>query len=117
MAYLGKINLNALIGVKIADVDMYGRKVKCLVVPLEDNDIKAWNDELQLWFRIFKYREPKGRFSHFIMKYIPQKDIKRMTAKQIEAFANNSIGAVMKSDAKANAAEEEEKSNYINENL
>lgn len=100
MAYLGKINLNALIGVKIADVDMYGRRVKCAIVPLEENDIKAWNDELQLWFRIFKYREPKGRFSHFIMKYIPQKDIKKLSAKQIETFANHSIGAMMRTGAK-----------------
>lgn len=100
MAYLGKINLNALLGVKIADVDMYGRKVKCLVVPLDDNGIKAWNDELQLWFRAFAYREKRGKFSHFLMKYIPIKDIKRMSAKQIETFANHSIGAMMKSDAK-----------------
>ena len=117
MAYLGKINLNALIGVKIADVDMYGRKVKCVVVPMEDNGIKAWGDELQLWFRIFKYREPKGRFSHFIMKYIPQKDIKKLSAKQIEAFANHSIGAMMKSDAKSEENEIQEKNDFINENL
>lgn len=96
MSYLGKINLNALLGVKIADVDMYGRKVKCLVVPLDDNGIKVWNDELQLWFRAFAYRERKGRFSHFLMKYIPYKDIKRMSASQIEAFANRSIGSMMK---------------------
>ena len=100
MAYLGKINLNALIGVKIADVDMYGRKVKCLVVPLEDNGIKAWGDELQLWFRAFAYREKRGKFSHFLMKYIPMKDIKKLSAKQIETFANNSIGAMMKTGAK-----------------
>lgn len=100
MSAIGKINLNALLGVQLADVEMYGRKVKCAIVPLEENDIKAWGDELQLWFRAFKYREPKGRFSHFIMKYIPQKDIKRMTAKQIEAFANHSIGAMMKTGAK-----------------
>lgn len=85
-----------MIGVKIADVDMYGRKVKCLVVPMDDNGIKVWNDEFQLWFRAFAYREKKGRFSHFLMKYIPYKDIKRMSASQIEAFANHSIGAMMK---------------------
>lgn len=96
MAYLGKINLRALIGVKIADVDMYGRKVKCVVVPMEDNGIQIWNDELQLWFRAFAYREKRGKFSHFLMKYIPMKDIKKLSAKQIETFANNSIGAMMK---------------------
>lgn len=119
MAYLGKIDFNKLIGVKIADVDMYGRKVKCAIVPLEDNDIKDWGDELQLWFRIFKYREPKGRFSHFIMKYIPMKDIKRMTAKQIEAFANHSIGALMKSDNKSDEdiTKTQTTSDYINDNI
>lgn len=117
MSSIGKINLNALLGVQLADVEMYGRKVKCAIVPLEENDIKAWNDELQLWFRIFKYREPKGRFSHFIMKYIPQKDIKKLSAKQIEAFANHSIGAMMKSDAKTEENEIQEKKDFINENL
>ena len=100
MAYLGKIDFNKLIGVKIADVDMYGRKVKCLVVPLDDNGIQIWNDELQLWFRVFAYREKRGKFSHFLMKYIPMKDIKKLSAKQIETFANNSIGAMMRTGAK-----------------
>lgn len=94
--FLGKLCLNELIGVKIADVEMYGRTVKCAVVPLEDNGIKVYNDELQLWFRAFAYREKKGRFSHFLMKYVPYKEIKRMSASQIEAFANHSIGAMMK---------------------
>ena len=98
--YLGKIDFNKLIGVKIADVDMYGRKVKCMVVPLEDNGIKVWGDELQLWFRAFAYREKRGKFSHFLMKYIPMKDIKKLSAKQIETFANNSIGAMMRTGAK-----------------
>ena len=98
--YLGKIDFNKLIGVKIADVDMYGRKVKCAVVPLEDNGIQIWNDEIQLWFRAFAYREKRGKFSHFLMKYIPIKDIKKLSAKQIETFANNSIGAMMRTGAK-----------------
>ena len=115
--YLGKLDFNKLIGVKIADVDMYGRKVKCLVVPLEDNGIQIWNDELQLWFRAFKYREPRGRFSHFLMKYIPIKDIKRMSASQIEKFANNSIGAMMKTDTKSIVSEDEEKNDFIKDNL
>ena len=98
--YLGKIDFNKLIGVKIADVDMYGRKVKCAVVPLEDNGIKAWGDELQLWFRAFKFRENKGRFTHFLMRFVPIKDIKKLSAKQIETFSNNSIGAMMRTGAK-----------------
>jgi hypothetical protein len=100
MSYLGKINLNALIGVKIADVDMYGRKVKCLVVPMDDNGIQNWNGEIQLWFRAFAYREKRGKFSHFLMRYIPIKDIKKLSAKQIETFANNSIGAMMRTGTK-----------------
>ena len=100
MAFLGKINLNALLGVQLADVEMYGRKVKCVVVPIEDNGIKAWGDELQLWFRAFAYREKRGKFSHFLMKYIPMKDIKKLSAKQIETFANNSIGAMMRTGTK-----------------
>lgn len=98
--YLGKIVLSDLIDVSIADVEMYGRTVKCLVVPMQENGIQDYHGELQLWFRAFKYREPKGRFSHFLMKYIPMKDIKKLSAKQIETFANHSIGAMMKSDAK-----------------
>jgi hypothetical protein len=98
--YLGKLDFNKLIGVKIADVDMYGRKVKCLVVPMDDNGIQNWNGEIQLWFRAFAYREKRGKFSHFLMRYIPMKDIKKLSAKQIETFANNSIGAMMKTGAK-----------------
>ena len=115
--YLGKISLSSLIDVSIADVEMYGRTVKAVVIPMKDNDIVQYHGELQLWFRAFKYREPKGRFSHFLMKYIPMKDIKRMSASQIEKFANNSIGAMMKTDTKVNVSEEEEKGDYIKDNL
>ena len=99
--FIGKINLSSLLNVSIADVEQCGRTVKCLVIPIQDNGIQNWNGELQLWFRAFAYREKRGRFSHFIMKYIPMKDIKKLSAKQIETFANNSIGAMMKSDAKS----------------
>lgn len=100
MAFLGKLDFSKMIGVKIADVDMYGRKVKCLVVPMDDNGIQNWNGEIQFWFRAFAYREKRGKFSHFLMKYIPMKDIKKLSAKQIETFANNSIGAMMRTGAK-----------------
>ena len=96
--YLGKLDLSRFIGVKMADVDLYDRKVKCLIVPMEDNGIKVWGDEIQLWFRAFAYREKKGRFSHFLMRYVPMREIRRMSAKQIEEFANNSIGAMMKTN-------------------
>ena len=98
--YLGKIDFSKMNGVKIADIDEYGRKVKALVIPMDDNGIKAWGDELQLWFRAFAYREKRGKFSHFLMRYIPIKDIKKLSAKQIETFANNSIGAMMRTGAK-----------------
>ena len=115
--YLGKIVLSDLLDVSVADVEMYGRTVKCVVLPMKENDIVQYNGELQLWFRAFKYREPKGRFSHFLMKYIPMKDIKRMSASQIEKFANNSIGAMMRTDTKVTISEEEEKSDFIKDNL
>lgn len=115
--YLGKIDLNSLIGTAIADVEMDGRIVKCVVLPMADNGIKDWNGELQLWFRAFKYREPRGKFSHFLMKYIPIKDIKRMSASQIEKFANHSIGAMIKTDTKENYTEQQEKSDFIKDNL
>ena len=98
--YLGKMILSNLINVSIADVEQCGRTVKCVVIPIQDNGIQNWNGEIQLWFRAFAYREKKGRFSHFLMKYIPIKDIKKLSAKQIETFANNSIGAMMKTGAK-----------------
>lgn len=115
--YIGKIDLNSMIGTAIADVEMDGRIVKCVVLPMKDNDIVEYKGELQLWFRAFKYREPRGKFSHFLMKYIPIKDIKRMSAKQIEAFANHSIGAMMRTDTKVMISEEEEKIDYIKDNL
>lgn len=96
--YLGKIDLSKMIGVKMADVDIYDRKVKCLIIPMDDNGIKCWGDEIQLWFRAFAYREKKGRFSHFLMRYMPMRDIKKMSAQQIEQFANNSIGAMIKTN-------------------
>jgi hypothetical protein len=98
--FIGKINLSSLLNVSIADVEQCGRTVKCLVIPIQDNGIQIWNDELQLWFRAFAYREKRGKFSHFLMKYIPMKDIKKLSAKQIETFANSSIGAMMKTGAK-----------------
>jgi len=117
MAFLGKFDFSKMIGVKIADIDEYGRKVKALVIPMEDNGIQIWNDELQLWFRAFAYREKRGKFSHFLMKYIPMKDIKKLSAKQIETFANNSIGAMMKTGVNENQTEQEEKSDFIKDNL
>lgn len=98
--FIGKINLSSLLNVSIADVEQCGRTVKCVVIPIQDNGIQNWNGELQLWFRAFKFRENKGRFTHFLMRFVPIKDIKKLSAKQIETFANNSIGAMMRTGAK-----------------
>lgn len=117
--FIGKINLSSLLNVSIADVEQCGRTVKCLVIPIQDNGIQNWNGELQLWFRAFAYREKRGKFSHFLMKYIPMKDIKKLSAKQIEAFANHSIGALMKSDNKSDEdiTKTQTTSDYINDNI
>ena len=37
--YIGKIDFSKLIGVKVADVDYGEIRKKCLVIPIEDNDI------------------------------------------------------------------------------
>lgn len=95
--FVGKINLNKLIGVKIADVE-YGDEVKkCLVIPINDNDIVKWKDEWQLWFRAMAYKEQKGSFSHFIMRFVRMGDIKRLSQEQIEKFMAHSIGGMKKS--------------------
>lgn len=96
--FIGKIDLLSLIGVKMADVDYDGVTEKCIVIPIKDNGIVMWKGELQLWFRAFAYRRPKNRFSHFIMKFIPKDSIKKLSASQLEVFANHSIGGMIKTD-------------------
>ena len=78
------------------EVEMDGFVEKGIFIPFRDNDIVMWKDEIQLWFRAFGYREPKSRFTHFLMKFIPRSAIKRMSAAQIEAFANHKIGGMIK---------------------
>ena len=92
---IGKINLSRLIGMKIADVDYGEICKKCVVIPIEDNNIIQWNDEMQLWFRTMRYKEPRGRFTHFIMKYIPRNYIKRFSQNQIEQMTNIQIGGMI----------------------
>ena len=117
-SFVGKIDLNSLLGVKIADAEIDGQFKKCVLIPLKDNDVVQWNDELQLWFRAIAYRQPSGRFTHFIMKFIPKSAIKRMSANQIEAFANHKIGGLIKTDMKESVpAEEVDTNSFIQNNL
>lgn len=94
--FVGKIVLNALIRTKIMEVEEDGAVEKGIFIPFKDNDIVMWGDEIQLWFRAFGYREPKSRFSHFLMKFIPRNQIKKLSTSQIEAFANHKIGGMIK---------------------
>lgn len=94
--FVGKIVLNKLIRTRIMEVEMDGMTEKGIFIPFKDNDIIQYGEEWQLWFRAMAYRERKSRFSHFIMKFIPRSQIKKMSSAQIEAFANHSIGGMIK---------------------
>lgn len=116
--FAGKIVLNNMLDVKVADVEFDGIPEKCVIIPMKRNDIIMWNDELQYWFRAFAFRNPRGRFTHFMMKFIPRKSIKRMSASQIEAFANHSIGAIINVDYTPDEeTPEQETEKYILENI
>ena len=116
--FIGKIDFNKLIGVKIADIEIDGRTQKYVMVPMTDNDIVQWNDELQLWFRAMAYREPVGRFTHFIMKFIPRKSIQKLSAAQLEAFAAHKIGGMIKSDYKPKDSDIKIETNtFISDNI
>ena len=117
-SFVGKLNFSALIGVKVADIQVDGEWKKALVIPIKDNDITQWNDEWQLWFRAIAYRQPLGRFTHFIMKFIPKKAIKRLSANQLEAFANHKIGGLIKTDYKTEEpAVEVDANTFIQNNI
>lgn len=94
--FIGKIDLNRLIGVRMIDAEIDGEEKKGLFIPIKDNDIIQWKDEWQLWFRAMHYRMPTGRFTHFIMKFIPRSQIKKMSQAQIDFFANHAIGGMIK---------------------
>ena len=98
--FVGKFVLNSLIRTAVMEVERDGMVEKGIFIPFKDNDIVQWKDELQLWFRAVAYRKRKSWFSHFLMKSIPTNQIKRMSAAQIEAFANRSIGGMSKIDSK-----------------
>lgn len=98
--FVGKFVLNSLIRTAVMEVERDGIVEKGIFIPFQANDIVQWKDELQLWFRAVAYRERKSWFTHFLMKSIPTSQIKRMSAAQIEAFANKSIGGMSKMDSK-----------------
>lgn len=108
MHYVGKLNFNALVNVRMADVNYGSETKKCLVIPIEDNDIKPYGNEWQLWFRAFAYRTQTGSFSHFLMKFIPRAAIKKMSQSQIEQFSQRRLGGLMKSsfDTEADIVDE-----------
>jgi len=99
--FVGKFVLNSLIRTAVMEIERDGMVEKGIFIPFKDNDIVQWKDEIQLWFRAVAYRERKSWFSHFLMKSIPTSQIKRMSASQIEAFANRSLGGMSKVDSKS----------------
>lgn len=115
--YVGKIDFNSLIGTRIMEIEHDGTVEKGVFVPISENGIVRWKGELQLWFRAFAYREPKSRFTHFIMKFVPRSSIKKMSAAQLEKFANTHIGGMMKSDRDRGGAEEIGTDEFISENI
>lgn len=116
--FVGKINLSALAGFKIADVRIDNEEKKCILLPIKDNNIIHYGEEWQLWFRAFAYRTPKSRFSHFLMNFIPRSQIKKMSASQLEMFANHSIGGMMRSGYNSDSpAEEFDTDDFIKNNI
>lgn len=116
--FVGKLNFMALVNVEIAEVERDGEVKKCLLIPIKDNDLVQWRDEIQLWFRAFAWRSPKTRFSHFLMKFVPRSVIKRLSAEQLEIFANHSIGGMIKVDARGNEPKPElDTEASVNDNL
>lgn len=105
--FVGKLDFNSLVGTRIMEIEHDSTVEKGIFVPIAANDIVQWGDEMQLWFRAFAYREPKSRFSHFLMKFIPRSSIKKLSAAQLEAFANHSIGGMIKVDAKTDSEQKE----------
>ena len=99
--FVGKFVLNSLIRTAVMEIERDGMVEKGIFIPFKDNDIVQWKDELQLWFRAVAYRKRKSWFTHFLMKSIPTSQIKRMSAAQIEAFANRSLGGMSKVDSKS----------------
>lgn len=116
--FVGKIDLNALVGTNIMEIEHDGNIEKGVFIPIVPNGIVQWKNEMQLWFRAFSYRSPKSRFSHFIMKFIPRSSIKKLSASQIELFATRSIGGMMRSDSNIPAiGSEPDTEDFITKNI
>lgn len=95
--YVGKINFASFVDMTIAEVEYDDEVKKCICIPIKDNNIQQWHDEWQMWFRAVRHSTEGHSFSHFIMRYIPYNDIKRMTHNQLEMMSRHSIGAMKKS--------------------
>lgn len=119
--FVGKINLSSLLGTRIMEIDRGAFVEKGIFIPIKENDIVQWGDEWQLWFRAVAYRERKSRFTHFFMRFIPRSQIKKMSATQLDAYANNAIGGMIKTgkdnEGQANEQPEIDTVDYIKNNL
>lgn len=98
--FVGKLDFQSLVGTKIMEIEHDGTVEKGIFIPIAANGIVQWGDEMQLWFRAFAYRNPKARFTHFLMKFIPREAVRKLSASQLEAFANHQIGGMIRVDAK-----------------
>lgn len=106
--FVGKIDLDSLVGFSVADIETEVGIEKCIVIPIKANNITYWKCHWQLWFRAISYRNRLSRFTHFIMHFVPKKDIKKLSAAQLEALAQKSIGGMFKtkmSDTENNETE------------
>lgn len=116
--FVGKIDFNSLIGTKIVEIEQDGKTEKGVFVPITANGIVQWGGEMQLWFRAFAYRKPKARFTHFLMKFIPRDAVKKLSANQIEAFANHQIGGMIKTGSTSEFTNKEvETVDFIQQNI
>jgi hypothetical protein len=116
--FVGKLDFKSLARTKIMEIEYDGIIEKGVFVPIKDNGIVQWENEWQLWFRAVSYREPKSRFSHFIMKFIPRSQIKKMSAAQLESFANHKIGGMIKVGAKSETQKDDiDTDDFIQNNI
>lgn len=116
--FVGKLDFQSLVGTKIMEIEHDGAVEKGIFVPIAANGIVQWGDELQLWFRAFAYRTPKARFTHFLMKFIPREAVRKLSASQLEAFANHQIGGMIKTGSTSEFTNKEvETVDFIQQNI
>lgn len=120
--FVGKLALNKLMNTLVMEIDVDREVKKGIFIPFKDNDIVHWEtsdngEEWQLWFRAFAYRQPKSRFTHFLMKFIPKQAIKKLSASQLEAFANHQIGGMIKTDNTTPSETTLDTTDFIQQNI